>query len=100
MLLLVIALILVLAVARGAGILASAIEIGEDEHYEVSKAMLWARGYPLYTKVWNDQPPLYTDTPNIPHDNHPSHFAFTGRMKYIRNSKSGYRSANAKNNEV
>jgi len=39
---------------------ASAIEIGGDEHFEVTKAMLWERGYPLYERVWNDQPPLHT----------------------------------------
>jgi 4-amino-4-deoxy-L-arabinose transferase-like glycosyltransferase len=38
----------------------SAIEIGPDEHYEVMKAMLWGKGYPLYQQMWNDQPPLHT----------------------------------------
>jgi 4-amino-4-deoxy-L-arabinose transferase-like glycosyltransferase len=40
--------------------IATAIEIGGDEHYEISKALLWAKGYPLYEKVWSDQPPLFT----------------------------------------
>lgn len=36
------------------------IQIGPDEHFEVNKSLLWAKGYPLYTRIWNDQPPLYT----------------------------------------
>ena len=40
--------------------LRSAIEIGSDEHYEVMKALLWVKGYPLYGIMWNDQPPLHT----------------------------------------
>lgn len=31
-----------------------------DEHYEVSKGLLWAKGLSLYHQVWNDQPPLHT----------------------------------------
>lgn len=42
------------------GPLHSAVQIGGDEHYEVIKALLWAKGVPLYDPVWNDQPPLYT----------------------------------------
>src|SRR6187399_1124810 len=42
------------------GPLRSAISISEDEQFEVTKALLWAKGYPLYEKVWNDQPPLHT----------------------------------------
>jgi hypothetical protein len=38
----------------------SAIEIGEDEYFEVTKGLLWSKGYPMYEKVWNDQPPLFT----------------------------------------
>ncbi len=38
----------------------SAVQIGQDEHYEVVKAQLWAQGYSLYDRVWDDQPPLYT----------------------------------------
>jgi hypothetical protein len=40
--------------------IASAVEIGPDEHYEVMKALLWARGYSMYEQVWNDQPPVLT----------------------------------------
>src|SRR5581483_790912 len=40
--------------------LGSAVQIGPDEHFEVTKAALWARGVALYDPVWNDQPPLYT----------------------------------------
>jgi hypothetical protein len=38
----------------------SALEIGADEHFELSKGLLWANGYKLYNQVWNDQPPLHT----------------------------------------
>jgi hypothetical protein len=38
----------------------NAIELGLDEHFEVTKAMLWAKGIALYDPVWNDQPPLLT----------------------------------------
>ncbi len=38
----------------------TAVEIGMDEHYEVIKGLLWAKGFSLYHQVWNDQPPLYT----------------------------------------
>lgn len=38
----------------------SAIQIGGDEPFEVTKGLLWAKGYPLYKQIWNDQPPLYT----------------------------------------
>ena len=43
-----------------AGPLANATEIGGDEHFEVNKAFLWANGFPLYTRIWSDQPPLFT----------------------------------------
>lgn len=36
------------------------VEIGTDEHYEVTKGLLWANGFRLYQQVWNDQPPLHT----------------------------------------
>lgn len=38
----------------------SAVQIGGDEHFEVSKGLLWAQGHRLYESVWNDQPPLHT----------------------------------------
>lgn len=38
----------------------SAILIGGDECVEVTKGFLWENGYPLYEKVWNDQPPVYS----------------------------------------
>lgn len=40
--------------------LGEAVQIGGDEHFEVTKALLWARGHALYDEVWNDQPPLHT----------------------------------------
>jgi hypothetical protein len=40
--------------------LATAIKIGADEDYELSKAVLCLKGHRLYTEVWNDQPPLHT----------------------------------------
>ena len=39
--------------------LATAVKIGADEDYELSKAVLCANGHHLYTEVWSDQPPLY-----------------------------------------
>lgn len=41
--------------------LRSAIQIGPDEYFEVTKAALWAKGYVLYERVWNDQLPLHTE---------------------------------------
>jgi hypothetical protein len=38
----------------------SAVQIGADEYFEVTKGFLWAKGYSLYDKVWNDQLPLHT----------------------------------------
>jgi hypothetical protein len=35
-------------------------EIGSDEHYEVTKAFLWSKGFRLYKVIWNDQQPLLT----------------------------------------
>ena len=40
--------------------LSTAIKIGADEDYELSKATLCNHGYKLYTEIWNDQPPLVT----------------------------------------
>src|SRR3974390_188569 len=40
--------------------LGTAIKIGADEDFELSKVTLVQKGYKLYTEVWNDQPPLYT----------------------------------------
>jgi 4-amino-4-deoxy-L-arabinose transferase-like glycosyltransferase len=41
--------------------LRTALEFGGDEGYELMKAFLVSRGYPLYQEVWNDQPPLHTE---------------------------------------
>jgi 4-amino-4-deoxy-L-arabinose transferase-like glycosyltransferase len=49
----------VLAIAS-AGPVSTAAEVGIAEHYEVTKALLWAKGFSLYGQVWNDQPPLHT----------------------------------------
>ncbi len=35
--------------------------IYSDEGFVLMKALLVSRGYPLYTQVWSDQPPLHTD---------------------------------------
>jgi hypothetical protein len=48
---------LVMAIAEPVG---TAIQIGPDEHYEVIKGLLCAKGFLLYRQVWNDQPPLHT----------------------------------------
>jgi hypothetical protein len=40
--------------------LATAIKIGADEDFELSKAVLLNHGHKLYTEIWSDQPPLYT----------------------------------------
>jgi 4-amino-4-deoxy-L-arabinose transferase-like glycosyltransferase len=34
--------------------------IGPDEGCEVAKASMCARGFHLYSQIWNDQPPLHT----------------------------------------
>jgi hypothetical protein len=39
--------------------LGTAVKIGADEDYELSKAVLCLNGHHLYTEVWSDQPPLY-----------------------------------------
>jgi hypothetical protein len=40
--------------------LSTAVRIGADEDFELSKATLCNHGYKLYSEVWNDQPPLHT----------------------------------------
>src|SRR6185437_4769350 len=40
--------------------LGSAIKLGADEDYELSKVLLFIRGFHFYSEVWVDQPPLYT----------------------------------------
>ncbi|MCD6353564.1 MAG: glycosyltransferase family 39 protein [Proteobacteria bacterium] len=40
--------------------LGSILEIVHDEEYELMKAFMWMNGFPLYQKIWNDQPPLHT----------------------------------------
>jgi len=35
-------------------------EFDQDEGVEAMKALLLARGYPLYSEVWSEQPPLFT----------------------------------------
>lgn len=40
--------------------LRTAIQIGADEGFELTKATLCRHGYKLYAEVWNDQPPLHT----------------------------------------
>ena len=35
--------------------------IYSDEGFVLMKALLVSRGYPLYSQVWSDQPPLHTD---------------------------------------
>lgn len=47
-------------VALCVGPMRNAVEIGLDEHYELTKALLWSRGFSLYRQVWSDQPPLFT----------------------------------------
>src|SRR5205809_6790885 len=58
--------------------LGSAIKIGPDEDFELSKPILCLHGYHLYTEVWNDQPPLYT-------------FLITQVLKHISRSVAGPR---------
>lgn len=36
------------------------LRIGEDEGYELLKASMVRRGIPMYSELWNDQPPLLT----------------------------------------
>jgi 4-amino-4-deoxy-L-arabinose transferase-like glycosyltransferase len=39
----------------------TALKFGSDEGYELMKASLVNEGYPLYSTIWNDQPPLHTE---------------------------------------
>ena len=39
--------------------LGTAVKIGADEDFELSKATLCLKGYRLFTQIWCDQPPLY-----------------------------------------
>jgi Dolichyl-phosphate-mannose-protein mannosyltransferase len=40
--------------------LASALEFGDDEGFEVIKPFLCMKGFSLYKEIWSDQPPLLT----------------------------------------
>jgi hypothetical protein len=40
--------------------LGTAVKIGADEHFELSKVTLCAHNYRLYRDIWDDQPPLLT----------------------------------------
>ncbi len=40
--------------------LGSAIKLGADEDYELSKVLLFIKRFHFYSEVWVDQPPLYT----------------------------------------
>lgn len=40
--------------------LGGVIEIGGDEYFAVNKALLWTRGYSLYSQIWDNQPPFHT----------------------------------------
>jgi hypothetical protein len=42
------------------GPLSQAIELGGDEGFELAKAFLCHRGFHLYSEIWSDQPPLFT----------------------------------------
>jgi len=54
------AIFLVVALVFCWGALWSGFQIGDDEHYEVTKAFLWSKGFSLYYDIWNDQQPLLT----------------------------------------
>ncbi len=41
--------------------LRTALQFGDDEGFEVMKALLVSLGHPLYREVWDDQPPLHTE---------------------------------------
>ena len=58
--------------------LRTAIKIGADEDYELSKATLVNHGYKLYSEIWDDQPPLVT-------------FIIAGLLKHFSNSVSAPR---------
>jgi hypothetical protein len=38
--------------------LGTAVEMGGDEGFELSKGALYSRGFVLYKEIWSDQPPL------------------------------------------
>jgi hypothetical protein len=38
----------------------TSIKVGADEDYELSKAILYVKGFHFYTEIWNDQPLLHT----------------------------------------
>ncbi len=40
--------------------IASRIQFGGDEGYELQKALMMRRGFDIYGNFWNDQPPLHT----------------------------------------
>lgn len=40
--------------------LATTVQTGSDEGFELAKATLCLHGHHLYSEVWNDQPPLHT----------------------------------------
>ena len=40
--------------------LATALELGHDEGFEVIKPFLCMKGFALYKEIWNDQPPVLT----------------------------------------
>ncbi len=40
--------------------LSTAIKIGEDEDFELAKAILALKGFRFYSDIWNDQPLLHT----------------------------------------
>jgi 4-amino-4-deoxy-L-arabinose transferase-like glycosyltransferase len=40
--------------------LGTALELGGDEGFELTKGFLWSKGLRLYRDVWCDQPPLFT----------------------------------------
>jgi 4-amino-4-deoxy-L-arabinose transferase-like glycosyltransferase len=40
--------------------LATTVQTGSDEGFELAKATLCLHGHHLYTEIWNDQPPLHT----------------------------------------
>lgn len=40
--------------------LGSALQLGGDEGFELTKAFLCYRGHTLYDEIWNDQPPAHT----------------------------------------
>ncbi len=53
--------------------LATTVQVGADEGFELAKATLCLNDHHLYTEVWNDQPPLHT-------------FLVTSALKYISHS--------------